>query len=111
MAKYTINLSANTTGMYVCHVKKPHTLLKWEASLTGYGTYGGGTLAWFMTPDAGATLIALTDLVDTAVSMTTNKVYNAALCTGAKNNDQLQIWVTLSGATTPSLTVTAYDNH
>lgn len=111
MAKYTINLAATTTGAKVCNVKKKRDMPLFYYTIMGYGAFGGGTLAWFVSPDNGTTLIPMTDLTDTAVSMTTNKMYDGSLCASSHNTDTLSIWVTLSVATSPSLTASVYDNN
>lgn len=111
--KQVITLSANTTGngTYVGTVTKKRDYHKWEATIFAYGTWGTGTLTWYWSPDGGTTVIAFTDLTDAALSMTTNKSYEVGLCTGSHNSDKIQIYVQLTGATSPSLTVGYYDNN
>lgn len=110
MAKYTATITGNTAGTRICTVKKQRGLAEWRALLMAYGTFGGGTVAWNVSPDNGTTLVAMTDLIDTVITMTSNKMYNSSLTTGANNSDLISIWVVVTGSTTPSITVTAYDN-
>jgi hypothetical protein len=115
MAKYSVTLSANTAGTFVCNVRKKRDLAEWRGLLMAYGgggsNFGSGTVAWNISPNGGATLIPMTDLVDTAITMTTNKAYDASLTTGSNNDDMLSIYVALTGSTTPTIVCSVYDNN
>ena len=113
MAKYSVVLAANTTGTgtYVCKVHKKRDLPVWYATLMGAGTFGGGTLTWYVSPDNGTTVIAMTDITDAPISMTSNKMFNTSLGTGSHNNDLVSIYVQLTGATSPAITAAVYDNN
>ncbi len=113
MAKYTKAITADTTGVYVCNVKKKRDQPSYKYTIMGYGSsFGGGTLAWFISPDSGTTLIAMTDLTDTALTMTTNKMFDGELGGVSSNiNDVLQIWVKMTGSTNPVVTAVVYDNN
>lgn len=112
MAKYSLTLNASTTspGVALCNIVKKRDMPQWYYTVMGYGTYGGGTLTWYVSPDKGTTVIPMTDLTDTALSMTQNKMFDGSLCASSNNTDRLQMWVQLTGATTPSLTVSVYCN-
>lgn len=113
MAKHTVALAANTGagGVKICNVVRNRNLQEWRGLLMAYGTFGSGTVAWYISPDNGTTLIAMTDLTDAAITMTTAKAYDSSLTTGSKNTDKISIWVVLSGATSPALNIVVYDNN
>lgn len=111
MSKYSVSITADTTGTFVCNVVKKRGMPDYNYTIEGYGTFGSGTLAWFVSPDNGTTLIAMTDLTDVALSMTTNKMYKGSLNTGSKNTDRQSIWVKMTGSTAPSVTAAVYDNN
>jgi hypothetical protein len=68
----------------------------------GYGTWGGGTAALEYTPDDGTTWIA--EGTDSELSANGDFVMDAANVPPG-----LTYRVTLSGSTTPTLTVKIYD--
>lgn len=113
MAQHAINLIANTggNGVMVCNVVKKRDLPQFLYTIWGEGTYGGGVLSWYASRNNGVSVVPLTDLTDTAITMTTNKLFNGALNTGSHNNDHISIWVQLSGATSPNLNAYVYDNN
>lgn len=110
MAKYAKVVTTNNT-FFVCNVKKKRLQPRFDYTIMAYGTFGGGTVTWYVSPDQGTTLIAMTDLTDTAVSMTTNKMYDGSLCASSHNDDVLSIYAILSGSTSPSITIALYDNN
>lgn len=114
MSKFSVNLTANTggNGTFVCHCKKKRDNPSYKYTIMAYGTFGSGTLTWYVSPDQGATVIAMTDLTDTALSMTSNKMFDGELGgVSSKNSDVLSIYVQLSGSTSPSITAAVYDNN
>lgn len=111
MAKFTTTLAADSTGKYVCDVKKSRSYPVWMATIGAQGTWGSGTLTWWFSIDQGTTLIAIKDVTDTAVSQTANGGVNVELGVGGTNSDNPQIWVKLAGSTTPSLTIFVFDNN
>lgn len=113
MAKYSVSITADTTGTFVCNVKKKRGLHSYKYTIMAYGsTFGSGTVAWFVSPDSGTTLIAMTDLTDTALTMTANKMFDGELGgVSSHNNDVLSIYVKMTGSTSPSVTAVVYDNN
>lgn len=113
MAKSSITLLANTPtgGTFLCPVRKSREYPCWFASLTAQGTFGSGTLAFFVSFDKGTTLIALKDLTDSAVSLTSAGSINVQLGTSRDISDEPQIWVELTGSTSPNIVVSALDNN
>jgi hypothetical protein len=112
MAKYTKTISADTTGTFICNCKKKRDQPSFKYTILGYGTWGSGTLTWYVSPDAGTTLIAMTDLTDAALSMTANKFFDGELGgVSSSINDVLSIWVKMSGSSSPSVIAAVYDNN
>lgn len=110
MAKYTATLTTNTSA-YVCQVIKARQYDSWRGLFFAYGTFGGGTVAWQWSPDGGTTKLAMNDFNGNAVVSTANDSFFADMETGDKNNDKVNLYATLTGATSPSLTVGVYDNN
>lgn len=110
MANYRTTISANTTGTAVITVHKPRSTTNWFATFAAYGTFGGGTLSYAFSPDGGTTKVTLKDGSGSAYSATSNDVVNLPLGVANHLGKEPIIYVVLSGATTPSITVDAYDN-
>jgi hypothetical protein len=110
MARGLVNFTASASNQLLITVNKKRDMPLYYYTIMGYGTFGAGTLAWFVSPDRGTTFIAMTDLTDTAVTMTSNKMFNGALCSTGVRSTQLQIYVTLSGATSPNVNALIIDN-
>lgn len=94
------------------HKAREHT--QYVSLILAYGTFGGGTLTFFLSPDNGTTKVPLTSTMGgTGISCTSNAMAVITLGTPNVNfnTQQLQIWVTLAGSTSPSITVNNYDNN
>lgn len=112
MAKYSTLITADTTGAFICNVKKKREMPRYEYTIMAYGSsFGGGTVTWYVSPDNGTTLIAMTDLTDAAISMTSNKMFDGSLGTSSHNNDVLSIYVKMTGSTSPNVTAIVLDNN
>lgn len=81
---------------------------KYAASIYIAGGFGGGTLTLHASIDNGATLIPIKDSAGAAISVTVNDLFFIEL--GGGQDEDEQIYATLSGSTAPSLTVTANSN-
>jgi hypothetical protein len=111
MAYYTVNMTTQSLATKICFVEKPREYYCWFATLTAQGTWGGATLAWYVSFDQGVTLIPIKDLTDTAVSFTSNASVNVQLGVSHQNNTQPQIWAEMTGGTNSNLTVSVFDNR
>lgn len=80
----------------------------YKATVYAYDTWGGGVLDWYWSPDGGTTKISLKDLSGVAVSMTANDGINIEFGRGDRSND-IEIYATLTGSTTPSLRLGVFD--
>lgn len=111
MAKTSITLTAQNTATKVCPVRKAREHWMWLGTLTAQGTWGGSTLAWYVSFDSGVTLIPIKDITDTLVSFTSNASINIQLGTSRNNTDEPQIWAELSGGSGANLTVSVFDGN
>ena len=112
--KHTKTITADGT-YFLARAKRRNDAPSYIASLMAGGTWGGGTLTLKLSPDKGVTLYPYNDLTGVAISFTDNNSLNTELGVGdpgsnADWDNSLEIWAVLSGSTTPSLTVSVYDN-
>lgn len=112
MAKYTLTFAADASLSKVCTVNRRNMAQEWFANSFVYGTFGGGTVTLFVSPDGGTTKIALKDAISgTAISVATTAAMNSIrLGNGGTNSDALIIYATLAGSTNPAMTVAIFDN-
>lgn len=109
MTKNITSIVANGTVL-LGNVAKNRDYYEWKATFFAYGTFGSGTVAYFWSPD-GTTMLPIKDMGGIAVSSAANDSFNVNQCTGSKNTDRISIYATLSGATSPNLSVGYYDNN
>lgn len=70
------------------------------STVLAFGTWGGGTLAFYISRNG--TDVTLTDATGTAVTATADKAFNVTL---GSDDDLTSLKATLTGATSPSLTI------
>lgn len=80
-------------------------------TIIAYGTWGSGTITYYLSPNGGTTKVPLKDLTGTTVTSTADDNVNVQLGNSNVNSTELSVWATLAGATNPSLTVSMYDNR
>ena len=110
MAKYTTSISADGS-VYVCHVNKKRDFFTWQATILAYGTWGGGTITWQISPDGGTTKIPLKDISGASITSNADDNFTVNLGGGSTNSDAPQIWATLASATGASINIVVYDNN
>lgn len=110
MAKHQTTVTSNA-AYYVATIRRRRDAWSYLATLLAFGTWGGGSLSWQLSPDAGATLLPLKDLSGNALVSNSNDSFNSQFGNTVNNNDSLQIWVTMAGATNPNVTVRIDDNN
>jgi hypothetical protein len=109
-------LTANSTPVKVAEAIKTNMLTNYAASIYVGGDFDSGTVALYVSPDNGATLYPLKDDSGTAISVTDDEVFFITLGGGqgdsnnANPNLREQIWAEITGAGTPSVTVTVNSN-
>lgn len=109
--KYTATLTANSTPVLLCDVVKPQGLTTWSASVFASGTFGGGTVKLQASADMGVTLVDLRDTTNVVPAWTANDMYNLSLGNAAKNGEAIKLYAVVTGATTPAIAVTLFDNR
>lgn len=78
-----------------------------------YGTFGSGTATFTVSPDGGTTYVPLKDVFGNAIAPTAAGMFNFELCAdeAISLSDNIKIKISLSGATTPSLSYTVFNNQ
>jgi len=104
-------MTAQSTPTFLCSVHKSREFYCWFATLMASGTWGGSTLSFYVSPDAGTTLIPIKDITDVAVSFTSNASLNIQMGVSRDNTDRPQIWCELASGSGASITVRVYDNN
>lgn len=111
MAKKTASLVADSAGTFVTTIHRRPDALYYMATITAYGTWGGGSLAWNLSPDGGTTLIPIKDLTGTAMVSTANDMFNVEFGAPHRNTETLKVYAVLTGSSSPSITIDLYDNN
>jgi hypothetical protein len=109
MASYTITATAD--GDY--RVAPVRNMRGDTCHITMYaqGTWGGGTLTWKISFDGGTTLIPMLDMTSVAVTLTSDGSFDRTLGNGNRGGVDPLIYASISGSTTPSLTIGVLDNN
>lgn len=110
MAKTQTTISTATTTLIMDIVKRPEYYV-YQATIGVTGTFGGTTLTYFWSPDGGTTKYPITSAPGTAVSSTAADSFNVQLGTGKNNSDKTQLYITSTGGSGISITVTIEDNN
>lgn len=111
MTKYVANITANNQTVYLCDIHKKRDFHEWKAGVIVYGTFSGGTVTLYISPDNGSTLVPMMDASGTPITSTANDNYTTSFGGTAKNNDAAKLYVGITGATTPTITYAIYDNN
>lgn len=85
----------------------------YQMTIVTSGTFGGGTVAFFVSPDNGVTQIPLKIAAGTPYVATAPDYLNFSNFGGSNQqnpNKQLSFWATVTGATNPNINVTVFDN-
>lgn len=82
----------------------------WKATICATGTWSSGTLTFYLSPDRGTTKPALTDLVGSSISLTSDGCFGPVEL-GKYFASPLQIYATMSGATSPNIKIATSDNN
>ena len=109
MSKSTINLAANESKL-LATAGRGSDMDAYEITVFVTGSFGSGTVTIQASPDGGTTKVTLRDVAGTIVSITDNDVYNIRLGYAGKLGEEIQLYATIAGATTPDVDVTSFDN-
>ena len=109
MAYRATAITAN--GTYeIAKVHLKSNVTEYLATITSFGTFGGGTITIQLSPDGGTTKITQDSSPGTPYSATANSTINFRSGGGSDNTSSPILYATLSGATNPSLTIAVDDN-
>lgn len=110
MALNTRTTITSTGAVLIGTAKRNRHQPVWNGTVWAYGTWGGTTLTYQSSPDAGTTKVDMKDQSGSARSSTANDTFNVELNTGSTNSGEIPIYATATGGTGISLTVDVYDN-
>lgn len=111
MAKHIASITSNKDVYLVTAHKPAGNRDYYMATVSIFGTFGGGSVALKMSPDKGTTKIAMKDLSGVSYAVTSDDTIDIILGAGTSSlGDEIKIYATMSGATTPSVTVIVHDN-
>lgn len=111
MAVYTASLTAENTFAKLCTVNKKRDFIFWFATILYWGTFGGGTITFYLSPDQGTTKIPLQDLTGQSQTATAQGNFSTSLGGGSTNTNSLELWVGVGAATNPSINLMVQDNN
>ncbi len=109
--KYTATINTQNTTVYLCTIKKKRDLGSWLGAMLIYGTFGGGTVTWYISPDGGITLIPWKDISGSTYVSKVNENFTTNWGNGSTNSDMPQIYIGIGTATNPNITIDCYDNN
>lgn len=110
--KTAVSFTTNTTTQIIPIRRNNKAATNFTATILVYGTFGGGTLSLYLSPDNGTTLIPLTATPSgSSVAFTANGMTQVFLGHASTLSDGFSLYATLSAATSPTLTVACYDNN
>ncbi len=110
MARTTATITSNASVL-IGRINRPRAADFYGATLLLRGTFGGGTVTVQVSPDNGTTLLTLETPSGVGLAATANRCITLPLIgNGSTNADQLQLYVTVAGATSPNITVDLFDN-
>lgn len=110
MSKYSVSVTADG-DTFVADVNKKRDFYEWFGTFIAYGTWGGGTITYKISPDGGTTKIPLKDASGSSITSNADDNFTINLAAGAKNSDAPKLYVTMAGSTNPAVTVVLYDNN
>ena len=111
MSKHTENLTSDTS-IKICSAGRGTHMDAYVVTVFADGNFGGGTVTIQASPDSGSTLVTLKDQGGTTVSITADDVYAIGpLGYAGRNGEEIEIYATMSGSTTPDVNITAFDNR
>lgn len=115
MATTLTTLTANTAGTVIGYMQRNQSATEYVATLAAYGTFGGGTLSYAISPNGGTTLITLKTSAGSAYSTTSNDLieYRGGTPTpyAPQSQGQEALYAVLTGATSPNINIKVMDNQ
>lgn len=110
MSKQTATIDDNETVL-VGTVKARRQTDSCKCMFFASGTFGGGTLTWYWSPDEGTTKYPITDDNWVVIPMKSISYFTHDFPIGTGMEDELSIYATMADATTPDVTAGFYVNN
>lgn len=110
MSKHSKSITTNES-VFLCSASRGTVMDAYEVTVFATGTFDSGTITIQASPDQGSTLVTLKDTGGTTVSITADDVYNIRTGYAGKNGEEIGIYATMVGATSPDVQITAFDNR
>lgn len=114
MSKHSVQLTDNESKL-ICSAGRGTEMDAYEMTVFvvggGGNDFGGGTVTIQASPDNGTTKVTLKDVAGTVVSITEDDIYNIRLLYAGKLGEEIEIYATMAGATSPTVDVIACDNR
>ena len=116
MAKYTKTLTVDGDTAICMVERRRGDMNAWQARVFVYGgggnNFGSGTVALKASPDGGTTKIAMKDFTGTAITGTAAYTFNTQPMGNPSHlSDNITIYASLSGSSSPTIIVDLFDNR
>lgn len=112
MSKVILTPNITADGSFLLTtVYKNRTYNMYYGTIIAAGTFGGGTLTFTVSPDGGATKVPMKDITGNVTSLTAGGMANVPFGVGSRIDDGIQVFATMTGSTTPSVTVSIFSNE
>lgn len=112
--KHTAQITGNES-VYLCTANRGAGQDTYEVTVfvTGGGgnNFDSGTVTIQASPDGGTTKVTLKDTGGNTVSITTDDVYNVKVGHSGKLGEEIELYATMAGSTSPTVDVTVFDNR
>ncbi len=108
--KYTKAITADGDFL-IAYVHRRRDAQTWEGTYNVTGSFGGGTLTFKLSTDGGTTKNPMQDASGNTMTLAAAGNFNTKVGSGSKNSDMPQLWITMSGSTSPAVTVDLIDNR
>lgn len=109
MSRHTSTITADGDTL-IASVVKPRGANNWMATIYAYGTWGGGTITWKVSTDGGTTKIPMKTISGTSMTSNANDEFGTNRGNPGKNTETTNLYATMAGSSTPSVTVDVDDN-
>ena len=108
--RYTANITAQNTNVYLCNIRKKRDLTMWFAGIQVQGTFGGGTVTLYLSLDGGNTLVPFNDMTGNPYTATQNDNFTVNWGRATKESEQPRVYVGIGAATNPNIQIYCDDN-
>jgi hypothetical protein len=112
MTKYTGTITADGATAICVIDRRRSDANNWQGTIFIGGTFGSGTVKVQFSPDGGITKFDASDWSGNPMYTSENAMFvNQPMSNGDRNQDYITLYAVMSGSTSPSVTVTVFDNR